>query len=220
MVRSARSTSEPGATSARRTDGAIHTAAKAGAPRASPCRPLHVGHDVVRIYAVRPEKYGSDDERTRRASVRPPCPARATIVTQKIAPLPTRPGTAGGEKIPTSPRRASWPAANWHGMSFEGSISVRQPHRLPSPIATTTSLAEICVSRRRPEERVAERDVARRRLGALAPDQRTGPGLLGAGFSYREIGRLCGWTYTKVNRCVTEGRAGLRAVPLHSEERC
>ena len=59
------------------------------------------------------------------------------------------------------------------------------------------------------EERIAERDEARRRLADLKPDQRTGLGLLGAGFSYREISRLRRWTYTKVNRCITEGRAAL-----------
>jgi RNA polymerase sigma factor (sigma-70 family) len=60
------------------------------------------------------------------------------------------------------------------------------------------------------EERVVERDEGRRRLARLRPDQRTGLGLLGAGFSYREIGRLRGWTYTKVNRSITEGRERLR----------
>jgi DNA-directed RNA polymerase specialized sigma24 family protein len=62
------------------------------------------------------------------------------------------------------------------------------------------------------EERVMERDVGRRRLARLRPDQRTGLGLLGAGFSYKEISRLRGWTYTKVNRCISEGRAALAAV--------
>jgi DNA-directed RNA polymerase specialized sigma24 family protein len=60
------------------------------------------------------------------------------------------------------------------------------------------------------EERVMEREEGRRRLGRLKPDQRTGLGLLGAGFTYREIGRLRGWTYTKVNRCIRESRAALR----------
>jgi RNA polymerase sigma factor (sigma-70 family) len=61
------------------------------------------------------------------------------------------------------------------------------------------------------EERIMERDEGRRRLRRLRPDQRTGLGLLGAGFSYREIGRLRGWTYTKVNRCISEGRLALAA---------
>jgi RNA polymerase sigma factor (sigma-70 family) len=60
-------------------------------------------------------------------------------------------------------------------------------------------------------ERVVERDLARRRLADLKPDERDGLGLLAAGLSYREIAELRGWTYTKVNRCVSEGRAALRA---------
>ncbi|HEX2707786.1 MAG TPA: sigma-70 family RNA polymerase sigma factor [Solirubrobacterales bacterium] len=60
------------------------------------------------------------------------------------------------------------------------------------------------------EQRVAERDDARRRIGRLKPDQRIALGFFAAGFSYREIAGRRGWTYTKVNRCVSEGRAALR----------
>jgi DNA-directed RNA polymerase specialized sigma24 family protein len=60
------------------------------------------------------------------------------------------------------------------------------------------------------EQRTIERDDTRRRLGGLKPDERTALGLLAAGFSYKEIGRRRGWTYTKVNRCIAEGRAALR----------
>ena len=48
-------------------------------------------------------------------------------------------------------------------------------------------------------------------LARLKPDQRTALLLLGLGFSYREIAELRGWTHTKVNRCLAEGRATLRA---------
>jgi RNA polymerase sigma factor (sigma-70 family) len=60
------------------------------------------------------------------------------------------------------------------------------------------------------EERVADRDQARRQLAGLKPDERTSLGLLAAGFSYKEIAARRGWTRTKVNRCVSEGRAALR----------
>lgn len=60
-----------------------------------------------------------------------------------------------------------------------------------------------------PEDRIAERDEARRRLAALKADQRTGLGLLAAGFSYKEIAERRGWTYSKVDRCVRRGRAAL-----------
>lgn len=56
------------------------------------------------------------------------------------------------------------------------------------------------------EERVADRDEARRQLAGLKSDERSSLGLLAAGFSYKEIAARRGWTYTKVNRCVSEGR--------------
>jgi DNA-directed RNA polymerase specialized sigma24 family protein len=59
------------------------------------------------------------------------------------------------------------------------------------------------------EERVAERDHAQRQLAQLKPDECTGLGLQAAGFSYKEIAARRGWTYTKTNRCITEGRAAL-----------
>jgi RNA polymerase sigma factor (sigma-70 family) len=62
-----------------------------------------------------------------------------------------------------------------------------------------------------PEELVCKREDARTRLGRLKPDQRMALILQAAGFSYREIGARRGWSYTKVNRCVNEGRAALRA---------
>ena len=49
-------------------------------------------------------------------------------------------------------------------------------------------------------------------LAALKPAQRTTLALKAAGFTYKEIQRLCGdKTYTWVNRHITEGRAALRA---------
>jgi RNA polymerase sigma factor (sigma-70 family) len=60
------------------------------------------------------------------------------------------------------------------------------------------------------EELTVKRDDARRQLGRVKPDERTALLLRAAGFSYHEIGERRGWSYTKVNRCVNEGRAGLR----------
>jgi DNA-directed RNA polymerase specialized sigma24 family protein len=56
-------------------------------------------------------------------------------------------------------------------------------------------------------ERVAE---AAERLAALKPQERRALALFGAGCSYAEIQAITGWTYTKVNRCMAEGRAALR----------
>jgi RNA polymerase sigma factor (sigma-70 family) len=61
-----------------------------------------------------------------------------------------------------------------------------------------------------PAERVIEREEGRSRLRRLKPDERTALGMRAAGLSYAEIGGRRGWTYTKVNRCLSEGRAALR----------
>ncbi len=50
----------------------------------------------------------------------------------------------------------------------------------------------------------------REALAGLKRDERRALWLLGFGFSYAEICEATGWTYTKVNRCISEGRASLR----------
>jgi RNA polymerase sigma factor (sigma-70 family) len=62
-----------------------------------------------------------------------------------------------------------------------------------------------------PALRVGARDEARRRLGALKVNERRAVVLHAAGFTYGEIGERCGWTRTKVNRCLYEGRRALKA---------
>jgi len=64
-----------------------------------------------------------------------------------------------------------------------------------------------------PAERVARDDEVERFIAAmmqLKPDERTALIMFGLGFSYRDICERRGWTYTKVNRCIAEGRAALR----------
>lgn len=61
-----------------------------------------------------------------------------------------------------------------------------------------------------PSARFAERDEARARLGELKRDERRALILHAAGYTYGEIGARCGWTQTKVNRCLYEGRRALR----------
>jgi RNA polymerase sigma factor (sigma-70 family) len=60
-----------------------------------------------------------------------------------------------------------------------------------------------------PDERAERRErVARssEALAALKPQERLALLLKAHGYSYAEIQRRCGWTYTKVNRCMAEGR--------------
>ena len=59
------------------------------------------------------------------------------------------------------------------------------------------------------DEQVERGERSARSLEALArlkADERTALLLRAEGFSYREIGQRNGWTYTKVNRAITEGR--------------
>ena len=59
------------------------------------------------------------------------------------------------------------------------------------------------------DEQVERGERCARSLEALArlkADERTALLLRAEGFSYREIGQRNGWTYTKVNRAITEGR--------------
>ena len=50
----------------------------------------------------------------------------------------------------------------------------------------------------------------RSHLAKLKPSERRALSLLALGYSYREICEQTGWSYTKVNRCLAEGRAALR----------
>jgi RNA polymerase sigma factor (sigma-70 family) len=74
------------------------------------------------------------------------------------------------------------------------------------------ALAEVLVGESLdPAPGVAAREEARRRLGALKADERRAIVLHAAGYTYGEIGERCGWTATKVNRCLYEGRRALKA---------
>jgi RNA polymerase sigma factor (sigma-70 family) len=60
-----------------------------------------------------------------------------------------------------------------------------------------------------PDERVASFDLVGRAAEALQrlkPQELRALWLKGQGHSYNEISALTGWSYTKVNRCLTEGR--------------
>ena len=79
---------------------------------------------------------------------------------------------------------------------------------IPSTAAGPADLAE-----RR--ERVAR---TREALKTLKPQELRALTLLAEGYSYAEIGELTGWSYTKINRCLAEGRQRFRTVLSSSEE--
>ena len=59
-------------------------------------------------------------------------------------------------------------------------------------------------------ERGAETAQVLALIEGLKPDERAALTLFGLGCSYAEIAELRGWTMTKVNRCISEGRAAVR----------
>lgn len=63
-----------------------------------------------------------------------------------------------------------------------------------------------------PDDALERRELVERAAGAIAalkPQERRALGLKAAGCSYAEIQAITGWTYTKVNRCMAEGRRSL-----------
>jgi RNA polymerase sigma factor (sigma-70 family) len=72
-----------------------------------------------------------------------------------------------------------------------------------------------------PAEQVERREaVARSReaLQALKPQELRALSLLAEGYSYAEIGRITGFSHTKINRSLAEGRARFRRLVSRSEE--
>jgi RNA polymerase sigma factor (sigma-70 family) len=103
----------------------------------------------------------------------------------------------------------------------------RRARRRPALVLTTTDVEEreeeswIAHDDRPGPAELAERGEEQAEtveaLERLKPDERTALLMLGLGCSYREIQDRRGWTRTKVNRCLAEGREALRAA---ERERC
>jgi RNA polymerase sigma factor (sigma-70 family) len=101
-------------------------------------------------------------------------------------------------------------------------IAVRRSReRLLRCLATEASafdpLDVVATDAPQPAERAERRDAvaeAHRALAALKANERIAILLQAEGYSYAEICEMCGWTYTKVNRCLAEGRAKLRRSPV------
>lgn len=75
-------------------------------------------------------------------------------------------------------------------------------------------LGTLASDRPGPQELAERRELvatAWSRLSQLKANERLAIVLQAQGYSYAEICARCGWTYTKVNRCLAEGRAALRA---------
>jgi RNA polymerase sigma factor (sigma-70 family) len=75
-----------------------------------------------------------------------------------------------------------------------------------------------------PERAERQEAIARSReaLQALKPQERRALSLLAEGYSYKEIGEITGFSQTKINRCLAEGREKFRRVlsSSHDGSRC
>jgi RNA polymerase sigma factor (sigma-70 family) len=119
---------------------------------------------------------------------------RATLILlTKAPPHPPR-RLAGWMHVVT--RREALAVRRERERLLGAEIGEAHPSGAPSP-------AERAERRERSCERM-------RSLSRLKPDERRALVLKGHGYSYREICEITGWTYTKVNRCLAEGRARLR----------
>jgi len=112
------------------------------------------------------------------------------------------------EKAPTHPppRLAAW----MHVVTRREALTLRRERErlLGAEVCETLPSGSPCPAERAERsERSMERARALRRLKA---DERRALVLKAEGYSYTEICSLTGWSYTKVNRCLAEGRARLR----------
>lgn len=104
------------------------------------------------------------------------------------------------------PRLAAW----MHLVTKREALAVRRERErmLAGEISAETASTAPC-----PAERAERREWAHeraRKLRRLKADERRALVLRGEGYTYAEICELTQWTHTKVNRCITEGRARLR----------
>ena len=103
--------------------------------------------------------------------------------------------------------------------SRERLLGPRRPEWLEGP--ASDPLASLPSRVAGPDEQVERReDVARSReaLRRLKPAELRALGLLAEGYSYAEIGRLTGYSQTKVNRVLAEGRSRFRDYLSRSED--
>lgn len=87
--------------------------------------------------------------------------------------------------------------------------------------AADDPIARIATDNAGPSERLEQRErIARSReaLRALKPAELRSLTLLAAGYSYAEIGEATGFSQTKVNRCLAEGRERFRHLLTRSED--
>ena len=127
---------------------------------------------------------------------------------------------ASNSSAPTPARRASTPCATSCSVKHAAwARSRRTGGGAAVELSATDCLGgeqpriSVHCERPGPAELTARREesaAAFAALDGLKRDERTALLLLAFGYSYREIAARQGWTRTKVNRCLAEGRQALR----------
>jgi RNA polymerase sigma factor (sigma-70 family) len=108
----------------------------------------------------------------------------------------------------TTVKREAWAMRRHTSRQRERSLVIDSGGRTIDLSETTPSDLPGPAERVRRDELVAERLQA---FSELKPDERRALALLAVGLTYTEICELTGWTHTKVNRCISEGRSTLRS---------
>jgi RNA polymerase sigma factor (sigma-70 family) len=96
-----------------------------------------------------------------------------------------------------------------------GPAAVRPEPDAEDWVATIPSRADGPAERAERHEAVAR---SREALQSLKPQELRALTLLAEGYSYREIGEITGYSQTKINRCLAEGRERFRRVLARSED--
>lgn len=119
------------------------------------------------------------------------------------------PGTAALRYLMVAVKHRAWAQRGSAASRLRSAVELTTTDSL---LAGRPRMAVLC-ERRGPAELAESRERQRAQGAALAelkPDQRSALTLFAFGYSYREIATLRGWTRTKINRCLAEGRAALR----------
>src|SRR4051794_3259649 len=104
-------------------------------------------------------------------------------------------------------------------------FSMRRQRERAAPVTDDGELRDPASPGGNPHERSERYERLRQgaeALGRLKPQEVRALLLKAEGYSYREISDMTGWTYTKVNRCLTEGRRAFvrRLASIESGSEC
>jgi DNA-directed RNA polymerase specialized sigma24 family protein len=97
-------------------------------------------------------------------------------------------------------KRCAWQLARQESRTLPVPLEAEEISAVASPDSDPADLVE----------RRAEVSEVSALMAQLKPAERDALLLLGLGYSYKEIAEIRGWTRTKVDRCLKEGRAALR----------